>query len=211
MITPRTRTSRRLLLLKALSALLLVALIFGIIVTIMFKLSQPKQEQNSTPTDAKASSTVTPQSVGLPLRLTIPAINIDAAIGYAGVAADGTMEISQSQDDVAWFEPGTRPGDKGSAVIAGHYGSVNGKYSVFSNLSKLKQGDTLQIRDHKNNTATFIVRESRIYDPKADATDVFNSNDDKAHLNLITCEGSWNNAAETYSKRRVIFADRAIN
>ncbi len=148
--------------------------------------------------------------VGLPIRLIIPAIKVDAAIKYAGVDASGTMEISQSQDDVAWYKPGVRPGDVGSAVIAGHYGSLKGKYSVFSDLSKLNKGDKLRVQDQNGDFVSFVVRESRKYNPDADATDVFSSSDGKAHLNLVTCEGVWNNTKESYSERRIIFSDMTV-
>lgn len=169
----------------------------------------PTQPKVSTSTSVPVTQTVA--KVGLPVRLTIPSINVDAPIGYAGTAADGTMDISPSQDDVSWYEPGTRPGDIGSAVIAGHYGSLNGKWSVFSYLSKLHKGDQLRIKDHNGVIIKFAVRESRSYDPKADATDIFKSSDSKAHLNLITCEGTWNQTQKSYSDRLVVFADKLAN
>lgn len=172
-----------------------------------------KRTPVSNPLPIVTTSESTPRAkniVGLPVRLVISGINVDAAIGYAGIAPDGTMEISQSQDDVAWYEPGTRPGDIGSAVIAGHYGSLNGKFSVFSNLSKLSKGDKLHIKDHNGVIINFVVRESRKYNPEADASEVFKSNDGKAHLNLVTCEGTWNSNQESYSDRRVVFTDKEI-
>ncbi|MFZ2299818.1 MAG: class F sortase [Candidatus Moraniibacteriota bacterium] len=53
-----------------------------------------------------------------------------------------------------------------------------------------------------------MVRESRSFDPDADALDVFSSDDGKAHLNLITCEGVWDKASKRYSKRLVVFTDK---
>ena len=53
-----------------------------------------------------------------------------------------------------------------------------------------------------------MVRESRLYDPTADAVSVFIPTDNGAHLNLITCEGTWNSAAHSYSQRRVVFTDK---
>ena len=147
-------------------------------------------------------------NVGLPKRLMIPSLNIDAAIEYVGNTSDGSMEISPSMDDVAWYKLGPRPGENGSAVIAGHYGSLNGKFSVFSDLSQLHKGDKLQVEDYKSRVVTFVVRESRLYKPTDDATAVFNAGDDKAHLNLITCEGSWNQAKKSYSDRRIVFTDK---
>jgi len=180
---------------------------FSCLVTLLNGLRHQTQ-QPSTPTSTRSTQAII--KVGLPVRLIIPGINVDAHIGYAGTAPDGTMEITKSQDDVAWYEPGTRPGNVGSAVIAGHYGSLNGKYSVFSYLSKLNKGDILSIKDHNGKLINFIVRESRTYDPTANATDIFNSTDGKSHLNLITCEGSWNQAKESYSDRRVVFTDKVV-
>ena len=147
--------------------------------------------------------------VGLPARLKIPAIDVDAPIEYVELTLDGSMGIPKGPSDVGWFELGSRPGEDGSAVMAGHYGTwKNGQGSVFDNLHKLRPGDKIYIEDEKGTTITFVVRESRSFDPNADASDVFNSNDGKSHLNLITCEGSWNKDSKSYSKRLVVFADK---
>jgi LPXTG-site transpeptidase (sortase) family protein len=111
--------------------------------------------------------------------------------------------------DVAWFNLGPRPGEVGSAVIAGHYGRwKNGSGSVFDNLNRLKKGDKIYIEDKKGSIVTFVVRESKIYNPNANAADVFYSMDGKAHLNLITCEGIWDNVRKTYSNRLIVFTDK---
>ena len=62
--------------------------------------------------------------------------------------------------------------------------------------------------DDKGTLTSFVVRESRKYNVAADATAVFISNDGKAHLNLITCNGAWDARAKTYTKRLVVFADK---
>jgi len=147
-------------------------------------------------------------SAGLPMRLKIPNINVDSAVEYVGVTADGAMDVPKIPADAAWFNLGPRPGEKGSAVIAGHFDWKNGAPAVFANLDKLRPGDKLYIEDDKGVIIIFVVRESRSYDPQADASGVFGSNDGKAHLNLITCEGIWNKAAKSYSRRLVVFADK---
>lgn len=147
-------------------------------------------------------------SVELPVRLKIPKINVDAPVEQVGLAPDGAMEVPKERANVAWFNLGQRPGENGSAVIAGHYGWKNGKASAFDNLYKLRKGDKLYIEDGNGATITFVVRESRRYDPQADASAVFGSNDGKAHLNLVTCEGEWDKVSKTYSKRLVVFTDK---
>lgn len=146
---------------------------------------------------------------GLPIRLKIPSINVNSIVEYVGLTSDGAMDVPKKQGNVAWFKPGQRPGEKGSAVIAGHYGLLkNGTASVFDNLYKLKPGDKIYVEDDKGASVSFVVRESRSFDPKADASGVFGSSDDKAHLNLVTCEGIWNKISKSYSRRFVVFTDK---
>lgn len=90
----------------------------------------------------------------------------------------------------------------------GHAGWKNGIPAVFDNLHTLEKGDSIYVEDEKGVTTTFLVRDIRTYDPKAVAPDVFSSNDGKAHLNLITCEGVWDPVARSSTKRLVVFADR---
>ena len=148
------------------------------------------------------------ESFGLPARLKIPKINVDTAVESVGLTSLGAMGTPNFQSDVAWFNLGPRPGENGSAVIDGHYEIKNGKESAFDNLHELSKGDKLYVEDDKGLIITFIMRESREYDPEADASDIFVLNDGKAHLNLITCDGLWNEVSRSYPKRLVIFTDK---
>ena len=143
---------------------------------------------------------------GLPVHLKIPRINVDADIEYVGRTSKGAMDVPKDVAKAGWFSQGPRPGEKGSAVIAGHFGLKNFVVAVFSYLYQLKKGDKIYVKDDKGSTFSFAVRETRNYDPKADATSVFSSKDGKSHLNLVTCEGAWNNVTKTYSQRLVVFA-----
>lgn len=148
-------------------------------------------------------------TVGQPVRLRIPGIDVDAAFEYVGLTPEGAMDAPNGPHNVAWFELGPRPGEDGSAVIAGHYGRwKTGEGSVFDNLNELKEGDIIYIETDRGESISFTVRESRSYDADADASDVFISRDGKAHLNLITCEGVWDDVLKTYHKRLVVFADK---
>ncbi|EKD53570.1 MAG: hypothetical protein ACD_61C00011G0004 [uncultured bacterium] len=144
-------------------------------------------------------------SIGSPVRLIIPAIDVKADIRKLGVSPKGEMEIPDNILDVGWFKLGSLPGEKGSAVIAGHFNGENGEDGVFYNLNRLKEGDKLFVEDDKGATISFTVRESRTYDPGY-AEEVYNAND-SAHLNLITCDGFWDKNKKSYSKRLVVFAD----
>ncbi len=163
----------------------------------------------SDPTLSKDTNTQTTQA-NLPSRLKIPSIGVDTTIYYVGLTPDGAMDVDkQDIKQVAWYQPGTHPGDIGSAVIAGHYGWLgSGESAVFNNLHNLNKNDEIIVIDNQGVSTIFIFRESRKYDPEANANDVFKSNDNKAHLNLITCYGDWVSSKNTYSDRLVVFADK---
>ena len=144
---------------------------------------------------------------GLPVRLKIPAIGVDSAIEDALITSDGRMDVPVGSVNVAWFALGPHPGIVGSAVIGGHFGIKNGVPFVFYKLDKLKTGDKIYIVDDKGNTLTFVVRFVSLFSRNGDATEVFSSSDGLAHLNLITCEGVWNQTNGSYPERRVVFTD----
>ncbi|HTK04946.1 MAG TPA: class F sortase [Candidatus Eisenbacteria bacterium] len=160
------------------------------------------------PAPSAPPETVAPQGVGLPLRIEIPSIAVDAAIEHVATAADGSMDVPKDPLDTGWYSLGTRPGDPGSAAIAGHVDWKQGATGVFAALRKVKTGDAIRVLDDRGSVISFTVREVRKYDPAADATDVFTSSDGRSHLALITCAGKWNARAKQYSERLVVFADK---
>lgn len=183
-------------------ALLLLGLIAYVTITgkIPKTITKPIQEIVSVET----------RQVELPVRLQIPKINVDAAVEYVGVTPQGAMAVPKGPDGVGWYGPGPRPGEVGSSVISGHYGWKNNIPAVFDHLNKLQVGDMVYVVDAKGATTTFVVKEIRSYGEKQDASDVFTSKDGGIHLNLITCEGVWNKATKSYSKRLVVFTDKVI-
>ncbi len=147
---------------------------------------------------------------GLPVRLNIPGIHVDSAVEYVGLTPQGAVGIPKDPDNAAWYNLGPRPGEIGSAVITGHINWYYGAIGVFADLHKVKPGDRIVVRDDKGVDISFVVRETRSYDAAAQAIDVFISNDGKAHLNLITCEGVWDSGSQQYTKRLVVFADKEV-
>lgn len=144
---------------------------------------------------------------GLPLRLMIPKINVNAGIENMGVTAQGDMDSPDGPDNAGWYKLGPRPGEIGSAVMDGHFGWKNSKPAVFDKLHTLRKGDLVLVEDEAKQTYTFVVREVRSFAPDDDATEVFQSTDNLSHLNLITCQGIWNKDLESYTTRLVVFAD----
>jgi len=187
--------------------LILIIVVAALYPTVLFHLTQKKPQlfiENviAAPKQKQVNST-------LPLQIRIPKIKINAVIESVGLTNQGEVGIPTGPNNTAWFNLSPLPGANGNSIITGHYGYwKNNKPTVFINLSKLRKGDKIYIENGKGEITTFVVRESKSYNPEAEATDVFFSNDDKAHLNLITCEGIWDKISKNYSKRLVVFTDK---
>ena len=185
---------------------------FGVVFVIgylFYFIPKENTENNSTLLTASVGSLYEPKKENIPLleNLKIPIIGVDATVESVGLTSAGAVDVPKGPSDAAWFDLGPRPGEIGSAVFVGHSGWKNGIPAVFDNLYKLNKGDKLYIESDKGVSTEFVVREIRTYGENDDASSVFISNDNKAHLNLITCEGIWNKAKKSYSNRLVVFAD----
>ncbi|MDO8530453.1 MAG: class F sortase [bacterium] len=164
--------------------------------------------ENSTASLLSIAEHSTDISYGVPTRLVIPSISVDAPVIPLGLEEDGTVAAPEGADEVAWYQLGPRPGEKGSAVISGHYGTwKNGSNSVFDNLQKIAIGEKIYVQNEEGELVSFTVKSMRIYDPKESVPEVFNKNDG-VYLNLITCNGDWVSDKNTYSKRLVVFTEK---
>lgn len=167
------------------------------------------QTQNATVSqkaNGQVLSTETKRNESLPVRLQIPSIEVDSVIESMGLTSEGAMDVPGNKIDVGWYKFGSRPGESGSAVISGHFDGREGESGVFNNLNKLKKGDKVYVVNDKGATVTFVVRESKIYNPGY-AEEVFSPHDNGIHLNLVTCDGIWDKDKKSYTERLVVFAD----
>lgn len=168
----------------------------------------PSLDNKADITKEKTEPTPVLTSLGKPVRFKIPIINVDTTVEYVGLTPDGAMDSPVGPAPVGWYNLGPRPGEQGSAVIDGHSGWKGGIPAVFDDLYKVKIGDKVYVENDMGVTTTFIVREVKVYNPNADASNVFVSNDGKSHLNLITCTGFWNKILKSHSSRLVVFTDK---
>ena len=150
------------------------------------------------------------KSEKVPVRLQIEKLNVNAEIIQVSLTPEGAMDAPKGPREAGWYNLGPKPGEVGSAVIAGHYGWKDGEQAIFDELSKLKKGDRISVTAKDGSISTFEVRESRTYKADENPSEVFFSEDGKAHLNLVTCSGSWNANEESYATRLVVFTDEVV-
>ncbi len=159
---------------------------------------------------ARAESDLSPkqEDAGLPVRLRIPSINVDARIDHVGLTPLGEMDVPEKPELLGWFSQSPRPGENGNTVIAGHSGMKDNVSAAFDNLEELRVGDQIHVEDETGANIAFVVRKIKIYDKSADTSSVFNPSYDGSRLILITCTGVWDKTQRTHSDRLVVFADR---
>ncbi|MDN4524528.1 class F sortase [Fictibacillus fluitans] len=142
----------------------------------------------------------------IPAKLMIPKINVKANIERVGVLENGQMGVPSNIENTGWFEPGTKPGAQGNAVIDGHVDSKTGP-AVFFDLKDLKPGDEILLSDQKGKTITFIVKKLKSYpNDKAPLKEIFGPASTR-NLNLITCTGVFNHTKGTHEERLVVYTE----
>ena len=167
----------------------------------------PQPSPTATPT-ATPSPSPTPRP-GLPVRLEIPAIGVDALVEHVGLTKDLAMDVPKKVEDVAWYELGYRPGERGHAVIAGHLDTVTGAPAVFWSLESLQPGDEIFVESQDGTRRRFIVDYHTRYPyDEAPVQQIFGPAP-VPRLVLITCNGQWDRIKRNYSHRVVLYATAA--
>lgn len=143
-----------------------------------------------------------------PVRISIPKVAIEAKVVPVGRAKSGNMAVPKNYEDVGWYRHGPVPGSVGNAVLAGHLDNGSGKSAVFFNLKEVRIGDFVYIDLEDGKKAKFAVKEIRLVDyQNPPLEDIFGPSP-KERLNLITCDGTWDESLKTYDKRLVVFTER---
>jgi len=140
-----------------------------------------------------------------PKELIIPKIGVDAQIDSVGLDESNNQPVPSTINHVSWYNLGARPGEIGSAVLAGHNVWTYGP-AVFYRLTGLTVGDKIQIINADNQTLNFVVSEINVYDRDKFPIEKVYTASDREHLNLITCTGQYDKAVHDYRQRLVVFA-----
>jgi sortase (surface protein transpeptidase) len=168
------------------------------------------RKPSGTPEPQVASTPVQVEAAPPPVRLRIPAIELDTTVQWVGVDSEGRMGIPSNYTDVAWYEDGPTPGTPGNAVIAGHLDSKTGP-AVFYRLEDLVPGDEIITATADGQELRFIVLSSETYDVADAPLERIFGNADRPHLNLITCDGAFDRSIRQYDKRLVVYTELVTN
>jgi sortase A len=158
-----------------------------------------------------AQDSSTTSESGIPERLIIPALSVDAAVQRVGIGKSGNMAVPTNYTDVGWYKYGAKPGEQGNAVFDGHLDNGFGNPGVFRNLHTLNRGDLIYVKTIQGIHVQFAVTNIERVDANTLSTDTVFDDEGKPKIKLITCEGDWDPQTKTYSERLIVTAEVISN
>ena len=179
--------------------------------------STADQDSQPTPTTTTQQQTQSPQrkheqaSTGLPrstpLWMDVPAIGAKSSLVPLGLNADQTVEVPPVDQPMqaGWYKHGPTPGQTGPAVVLGHVNG-GGHDGIFVRLHELRPGDEIRIGREDGRVARFVVERVDQVPKNRFPTDSVYGNTSEPELRLITCGGSFDEAADSYRDNIIVYA-----
>jgi LPXTG-site transpeptidase (sortase) family protein len=166
---------------------------------------QPSAAQAATGTDRPgAAAPALPPSP--PERVRIPSIRVNAPLMGLGLTESGSLDVppADRKNLAGWYEAGTTPGERGTAILAGHVDNAEGP-AVFYDLGALKKGSAVEVDRRDGTVAEFTVDAVEVYEAKDFPDEKVYGAAARPELRVITCGGGYSRATG-YRGNVVVFA-----
>ncbi|HEV8677541.1 MAG TPA: class F sortase [Candidatus Paceibacterota bacterium] len=136
-----------------------------------------------------------------PSRIRIPSIKLDSPVSAMGINDIGQLDVpSGKSNTVGWYAGGTTPGEVGSAVLDAHV------FAALKNLHNAKVGGDIYVSMSNGALLHFkITQKKTVPLSKVDDEELFNDASGRT-LHLITCAGTYDSKAKTYTARLLVYA-----
>ena len=171
-------------------------------------ISGSQASDETQPVDQPAPQ-VASGSLGVPpVKLTIPALGVEAVVEAVGDAEDGTMATPTHPDDVAWYQPGVGMGVPGNAVFAAHV-NWDGRLRPFGLLHRLEIGDAIQVIDEQGRGFEYVVESSHWVKAEGAPLEEIFAQPSEPIVTLITCGGEFVASRREYLDRLIVKAKGA--
>ncbi|WP_369237027.1 class F sortase [Streptomyces sp. R21] len=167
---------------------------------------QPSAAQAASPGSTAARSAATALPPSPPDRIRIPSIHVNAPLTGLGLTPTGSLDVppAAKKNLAGWYEAGTTPGERGTAVVAGHVDNAEGP-AVFYDLGALKKGSTIEVERRDGGTARFSVDAVEVYDARHFPDEKVYGAARRPELRVITCGGGYSKSTG-YQGNVVVFA-----
>jgi sortase (surface protein transpeptidase) len=142
-----------------------------------------------------------------PIRIEIPAIDVDAPVMRLGLSSDGSIQVPplSNHNLAGWYDGSVTPGQTGSSIIIGHVDNATGP-SVFFYIKTLRRGDTVKVERADGSTAVFVVDGVQKAAKTAFPTEAVYRNVSYPGLRLVTCGGPFDSATGQYLDNIIVYA-----
>ncbi len=145
-----------------------------------------------------------------PVRLALPALDLDLPVVMVGQDADGRMAVPADVDDAGWYRHGPSPGDPGNAVIAGHVDDREQGLGVFHELVDLAVGDEVVVTADDGTSTRWEVTGRELIDKSALDVQALFRRSGPAQLVLVTCGGEFDRSQRSYRANVVVVATPVV-
>lgn len=142
---------------------------------------------------------------GVPVRLVLPSIAVDAGIGAFALNADRSMPAPLTASQVAWYNYSAAAGGRGNTVLAAHR-DWQRQRGAFYDLGKIREGDDVWLQDSAGNFYQYaVVWTLSMADDSAPVDDIAGPTE-VSSVTLITCSGVFDRGMGRYVERRIVRA-----
>jgi LPXTG-site transpeptidase (sortase) family protein len=148
-----------------------------------------------------------PAAPAPPVRVRLPALDVDAPVTPVGVDDRGRMDVPSDVGTVGWYRFGPGPGAAtGSAVLSGHVDDRDQGYGAFHRLADLAPGDPVAVDLADGGVVSYRVDAvTRVPKGELPVGAVF-ARTGAPRLTLVTCGGPFDYDAHAYTQNVVVVA-----
>ena len=200
---PRLTRSR---VLAGVAALLAIIAIIAVVAGCSSDAAPAPTPSVSAPGSIAPAGAAAPMARSTPVRVQIPAIDVDSTLMQLGLRVDGSLQVPPSGFPAGWYTGAPTPGELGPAILAGHV-DWSGQPGVFSRLRELTPDAQVTVTRQDGSAAVFRVTQVKQYPKDKFPTDVVYGDLDHPGLRLITCGGSFDRQTRNYEDNIIAFAD----
>lgn len=150
----------------------------------------PDSTVTATPTPTPTPS---PTQLGRsrPVRLNIPAMDVDGKVGKVGLREDKkSLELPQKPKRAVWYKRSVSPGQVGPTILLGYIEAGPGQPGVFNRLDELEKGHAIYLTRKDGMMAAYQVDEVKSYRPNELPTKKVYGNPGYSALRIVTTGGS---------------------
>lgn len=142
-----------------------------------------------------------------PAEISISKIDARSSLIPLGLNPDSTVEVPpvERPAQAGWYRHARTPGEAGPAVVLGHVDGHN-QPGIFFRLKELVEGDEIVVSRKDGTAAKFRVHRKEQVAKDSFPTEAVYGDTDVPELRLITCGGSFDQAAHSYRDNIIVYA-----